>query len=525
MRLLDRMTVRLSSFLVLAVFTTLILGIGAFGLFANQNGRDAFEQLRQIQVAQSRALNQAYIASLRAQVTMDRAAQLIRTPSFDRPGPVIEQADAHMQQARDAFETFLSIPPLAAQAEAIDVLSSRFQSLVDTGLNLQLLMLQEGDVSGYASGQSRVSNMSEAFMESADAFSSQTAKQGDAWAARFDTLTDWLNVALGGALVLALVTVLVVVWGIQTKILHPLRRIVNHFRRIADGDLSTPVDNPGHNEIARLFQEVEVMRRSLADIVRQLRNSSTCVGQGMQAMSTSNQQLAERTHQQAASLQQTAANFDDLTTTVSDNAGHVHQADSLSSEATGKAHHGSQGVTAFADTMEEIHQRAARIGEIVGAIDAIAFQTTLLALNASVEAARAGQSGRGFAVVAGEVRTLAARSASAAREIRELSESAQESVTRGHALSDQARQDMQAIVEAIQGVSGLVNEVARASAEQQQGLEQVNQAMHQIKTVTQNNNAMVEQVSHTADDLDKEAEAMQDFARRFILPTDVEPTA
>lgn len=264
MRLLDRLTIRLSWSLVLIAFGAIILGTGGLGLYANHHGHAAFTDLRERQGQQSRALHQAYIATLRAQVAMDRAAHLLRVPSFDRPGPVIEQARAYMDEAKAAFERFRAVPVADGQQEAVEALASRFQSLFSTGLSLQLMLLEEQDPGGYDSGKSRVADMSQAFMDGADAFFAAAAERGDALAGRFNAMADWLNLALGAALAGALLLVLVVVWGVRANVIRPLSRIIDHFRRLADGDLATPVEGRGDNEIGQLYAELDGMRRALA---------------------------------------------------------------------------------------------------------------------------------------------------------------------------------------------------------------------------------------------------------------------
>ncbi|GEK74423.1 MULTISPECIES: methyl-accepting chemotaxis protein [Halomonas] len=518
------MTIRFSWFLVLIAFTAIILGTGALGLYANHHGRSAFDTLRDVQVAQSRALNRAYIATLRAQVAMDRAAHLVRVPSFDRPGPILEQAERHMDQAKAAFERFQALPVAESQQEAREALASRFQSLFSTGLSLQLMLLQEGDAGGYDSGQSRVSDMSQAFMDGADAFFAGAVERGDGLAERFSAVAGWLNLALLAALGGALAIVLVVIWGVRANVLRPLSRMIAHFRRIADGDLATLVEARSNNEIGQLYRELDGMRRALATTVARVRHGSDRVLDGAGDMSEGNQELASRTRQQAAALEQTTASLDEMTASVADNATHVGEANRLAEQATGKARQGGEVVADFVATMDDIHARSQRIGEIVGMIDDIAFQTNLLALNASVEAARAGEHGRGFAVVAGEVRSLASRSAGAAREIRDLIEASRSSVERGNGLSRRAGEDMTGIVAAIQGVSERVDQIAHASDEQRQGLEQVNQAMHQMGSVTQRNRDMVERAERTAATLEEEAERMRGFTAGFTLATAEAPT-
>ncbi|MDN3524875.1 methyl-accepting chemotaxis protein [Halomonas sabkhae] len=524
MRFIEQMSIRLSGLLVLIAFTVILVTLGALGLYANQHGRTAFDTLREQNVEQSRALHQAYIATLRTQVAMDRAAHLLRTPSFDRPGPVLERAEQRMQEAEAAFERFLAVP--AADQAIVDTLASRFQSLLGTGLSLQLMLLQEGDVGAYDSGQSRVSDMSQAFMQEADGFFANAETQGDAQAARFVELSGWLNLALGGALVAALLIVAVVVWGVRRNVLRPLGDVIAHFRRIAEGDLTGEVAARGDNEIDRLFRELDGMRRALAGTVRQVRESADRVFDGASHLSESNQELAARTRQQGGSLERTAANLDEMTVSVADNTEHVREASQLAERASDKASRGGEVVKAFVDTMGEVHERSGRIGEIVGLIDDIAFQTNLLALNASVEAARAGEHGRGFAVVAGEVRNLASRSGRAARDIRELIAASAASVEQGKSLSRQAGDDMRDIVAAIQGVDERIEQVAQASEEQHRGLVALNRDMNQMETVTQRNHGLVERANETAEALEVQAGHMRDFTGRFMLAAaDIAPRA
>ncbi|MHB0775363.1 methyl-accepting chemotaxis protein [Halomonas sp. WWR20] len=509
------MTIRLSWSLVLFAFTLIILGAGALGLYSNHHSRSAFGTLNQINVEQTQALNDAYIGMLRARVEMDRAAQLVRRPSFDRPEPVIEQAETLMTRAASDFQRFIEVPAQPEQAEAIETLQTRFQSLLNTGLSLQLMLLKDKDIAAYDSGQARVSDMSQAFMESADTFFAASAASGIGLSRRFETMTTWLNRAMGVALIAALLTVALVIWGVNANVLRPLKRIIEHFRRIAEGDLSQPIETHGNNEIGQLYSELGRMQASLAGTVTHMRDSSGLVLESAHRMREGNQELASRTQQQAASLEQTAAGLDELTANVAHSADHTHQASQLAEDATCRAREGEGVVAAFVGTMSEIHTRSAQIGEITGLIDTIAFQTNILALNASVEAARAGEHGKGFAVVANEVRSLATRSSDAAQEIRKLIDASRASVDQGNALSTRANDDMRSIVDAIQQVNSLIQQIAQASTEQHQGIDQLNQAMNQMEAATQHNTRLVEQATGSARDLEDEAARMRAFAARF----------
>lgn len=509
------MTIKLSWSLVLFAFTVAILGVGTLGLYSNHHSRDAFGTLNQINVEQAQALNQAYIDMLRARVEMDRAAQLLRRPSFDRPGPVIEQAEALMTHAADRFQQFLDIPAQPEQAEAIETLQARFQSLLNTGLALQLMSLKEDDIPAYDSGQSRVSDMSQAFMASAETFSAASAASGASLSSRFEAMAAWLNWIMIAALGAALAGVALVVWGINSNVLRPLEGLIDHFRRIAEGDLSQPIETRGNNEIGQLYNELNRMQTSLADTVTRMRGSSDLVLENARGMSEGNQELASRTRQQAVSLEQTASGLDELTANVAQSAEHAHQASRLAGDAASRAQQGESVVTTFVDTMGEIHTRSTKIGEIIGLIDTIAFQTNILALNASVEAARAGEHGKGFAVVANEVRSLATRSTAAAQDIRELIDASRASVDQGNALSERASGNMRSIVEAVHQVNELIQQIAHASGEQHQGIEQLNQAMNQMEAATQHNTRLVERSTDSAEALRGEAERTRAFAARF----------
>ncbi|GGX82722.1 methyl-accepting chemotaxis protein [Litchfieldella qijiaojingensis] len=519
MKKLDNMTIRVSWTLVLAAFSLMLAGIGGLGLYANHYSHQAFATLNQINVEQARALNHAYIDMLRARVEMDRAAELIRVPSFDRPEPVIEQAKALLTSAEEAFSHFLDTPAQAEQQDAIETLQQRFYSLLNTGLSLQLLVLEDGDVGAYRSGQSRVSEMSQAFMASADEFFDASAARGRGLSATFTRVSEWMSGSIIITMVASLVIAALVLWGVTRNVIRPLRRAIEHFRTISAGDLTAPIEQRGSNEIGQLFHELATMQRSLATLVARLREGSDHVLVSAQQMSLGNQELSSRTQQQSASLEQIAASLDELTTTVAGNADSARQADRLAGDAALQAREGNTVISEFVDTMDEIHERSKQIGEIIGLIDDIAFQTNILALNASVEAARAGDQGKGFAVVAGEVRTLASRSADAANQIRGLIAASRNSAEQGNALSARASAGMQDIVLAIQEVSTLMEQIANASQEQHLGIGQLNQAMSQMESVTQDNARLVELASRNAHTLEEEAKRMGECAARFTATT------
>ncbi|TFH85544.1 HAMP domain-containing protein [Billgrantia azerbaijanica] len=517
MKWMDNMTVKTSWTLVLAAFSALILAIGSLGLFANQVGRDAFATLNRVNVVQMRELNTAYENLLRSRIEMDRAAELLRKPSFDRPEPVIERAEALLSASRAAFERFLAIEPQPEQEAVIKALQNSFLSIVDNNLSLQLMMLQEEDVGGYRSGLSRVTEGTEHFVADIEAFFDLNERQGASLAERFGQTSTWLGWGVLGNLAAALVLIGVVVWGVRVNVLKPLRRIVEHFQRIAAGDLATSIEQRGNNEIGQLFTELATMQRSLTETVGRVSSSSEHVHRGSRALAEGNQALASQTQQQAAALEQTAASLEELTATVAQNAEHAQGVSRSADDASAKAREGDAVIQQFLTTMDEIHGHSDAIHAIIGLIESIAFQTNILALNASVEAARAGEQGRGFAVVATEVRDLATRSAQAAKDIRSRIQASRQSVEQGGALSREAAEHTRAILAAIERVSTLMGEISRASSEQHRGIEQVNQAMVQMEVATQDSARLVSEAAANAGALADEAQQMRDYARRFSL--------
>ena len=287
--------------------------------------------------------------------------------------------------------------------------------------------------------------------------------------------------------------------------------------RIAAGDLSPEPLRAGEDELGRMVQAMEAMRLSLTEVVGTVRENAVSVAAASAQIAQGNIDLSSRTEQQAAALQQTAATMDQLGSTVSHNADHAREADGLAREASTLASRGGEMVSQVVGTMGGISEASRKIGDIIGVIDSIAFQTNILALNAAVEAARAGEQGRGFAVVATEVRNLAQRSAEAAREIKALISTSVERVEQGVSLVDQTGRSVGEVVASIRRVSDIVAQISAASAEQSTGVAQVGQAVTQMDRATQQNAALVEQSAAAAGTLKSQAEQLVDAVARFCI--------
>ena len=318
-------------------------------------------------------------------------------------------------------------------------------------------------------------------------------------------------------------TVLVIVLGIflayrtTRAITVPVQQAVDATAAIAAGDLTTAIAQGYRDELGTLLTELAAMRGKLADIVSNVRQSAQSVSTASAEISQGNNDLSARTERQASALQQTAASMEQLGSTVRQNSDSAQAANRLATDANTVAAQGGEVVAQVVETMKGINDSSRRIADIISVIDSIAFQTNILALNAAVEAARAGEQGRGFAVVASEVRSLAGRSADAAKEIKQLISASVTRVEQGSALVDKAGLTMTEVVQSIQRVTDIVREISAASAEQSDGVAQVGEAVVQMDQATQQNAALVEEMAAAASSMKRQAQELVEAVAVFNL--------
>ena len=310
--------------------------------------------------------------------------------------------------------------------------------------------------------------------------------------------------------------VLMGVWIVR-MVTKPIAFAVEAAKEFASGDLTRTLSVQGNDEPAQMIRALESMRVGLASVVTNVRHGSEGVATASAEIAQGNNDLSARTEQQASALEQTAASMEELGSTVKQNADAARQANQLATSASAVAVKGGQVVGQVVETMKGINESSRRIADIISVIDGIAFQTNILALNAAVEAARAGEQGRGFAVVASEVRSLAGRSADAAKEIKSLINASVERVEQGSSLVDQAGVTMTEVVSSIKRVTDIMGEISAASNEQSLGVSQVGEAISQMDQATQQNAALVEQMAAAASSLKSQAQDLVQVVAAFKL--------
>nr|WP_283093781.1 methyl-accepting chemotaxis protein [Achromobacter sp. Marseille-Q0513] len=481
---------------------------------------DAVDDLNRVSTEQTRPLYETQGLLLRARVTLVAALLDVQAGRGAQAQASVDQAGKYLQDARQRYAVYQRVPKHteAGRKLATDM-DSVFGAYMDSiGALGEALRQQSADA--YVAAVSGTRAADARFEERVRAFLDHTERRGAEINAASDRRYEQAEVAAIVMLALALALALGCWRFINRRVLAPLQDAAVHFDRIASGDLTQRVTAVADNEIGLLFSALKRMQDSLTRTVSEVRRSVNEINTGAAEIASGNANLSTRTEEQAASLEETAASMEELATAVKQNTEHAQQANTLAAESRGVAQRGGQAVGQVVETMARISDSSRRIAEIVSVIDGIAFQTNILALNAAVEAARAGEQGKGFAVVAGEVRTLAQRSAQAAREVKDLIEQSTANVDSG---ADQVRvagDTMRDIVESVERVTRIMAEITEASSEQSVGIDQINRAVTQMDDVTQQNAALVEQAAAAASSLEQQAQRLATTAAFFKVPAE-----
>ena len=514
-----RMSIRAALTGTLAVFAALLMVMAALSYISDDLGQSAVREIDRGAVKQADHITRGNVQRLTARVKLglyhdDLMAR--RLTSDSQKSASAGEIRQHLQRARDYLADFAKVPEGAAEQELVAATAEKFGALLDL-LAAQVEALDRGDLERYRNlGEQQMAVLS-SFNTALDAYYAHLDKSTAALLQGYKAKHDLFTLIDLALLAVAAVIILAVRFGLQRVVVQPLAEVVGHLQRLAKADLSQPIEITAQNEIGQLQRAMTEMQGSLSAIVGTVRGSSAAIFEGSQNISQGNADLSSRTEQQAASLQETAASMEQITSTVRQNADNARQASALANDASGTVDRGRTVVADVVKTMQGIADSSKQIASIINVIDSIAFQTNILALNASVEAARAGEQGRGFAVVAGEVRTLAGRSAEAAKEIKVLIQDSTRRVGEGSQLAEQAGGNMVEMVAAVRRVTDIIDEISAASQEQSDGIGQINQAIAQMDQVIQQNAGLVQQASAASASLADQAERLEAVVAVFRL--------
>ncbi|WP_280151212.1 methyl-accepting chemotaxis protein [Piscinibacter sp. XHJ-5] len=488
---------------------------GAVGLFSVGRLADAFDGARAMGLA---VQNSQRAAMMHGAVRGDVQRAMLGAIGRDKAQIADAQAalDQHIKSLHTALHTLeglsLSTEANAAVGKTLPIVRAYAESAV------KLLELSTGDSPAAAAVAVPAFQKLYGEVETQMAQQVQAIERDEqAFRERSAAVVMQARVFVISALVVATAALLIASIALARHLARPMSHAVQVARTLAQGDLSVAVRPAGNDETVQLLDAMAHMQHNLSSIVRSVKGSADLVAAASADIAQGNQDLSARTERQASSLQETAASMEELSATVRRNADSAAQANGLAVDASSMAAKGGEVVGKVVETMQAIQQSSSRIAEVVDMVEALAAQTNILALNAAVEAARSGDSGRGFAVVASEVRSLAGRSAQAAKEIAALIQTCTERVESGSALVHHARDTMNDVAVRIGRVTAIMGEISVASSEQSAGVSQVEKAVTDMDETTQRNAALVQQMASAAGNLKQRADESVQAVALFKL--------
>lgn len=515
---LKDITIRRMILCTLLMISALLTGLSAISINGLHSSGEALASSSEL-LHEVSALSRVNDQIMRARLRLSRQLEYASEGQTAQAAEEGRGIDTALAEARRQQTVFVNLARKDTPAALLESMQAGFDALVTGGIAVQRQHLEANDIPrARAHAASAVVSASRAFGKSIENYEAY-AKQREThlWE---DAAAKRQQAYIGMGVVLGICLLLLVLGDryVVTFVKRPLDTLKGHFQRIAGGDLTTPIVPYGRNCVGQIVPYLHEMQASLVSTVHAVREGVVEINAGSSEIAAGNQDLSSRTEQQAASLEETAASMEQLLSTVTSNADNARQANAIAIEASAVALRGGQAVKDAVSTMREISNDSGRIEDIVGVIDGIAFQTNILALNAAVEAARAGEEGKGFAVVAAEVRSLAQRSAGAAKEIKQLLCASGATVQAGSTQVEIAGRTMEEIQGTIERLTLLVSQIATASQEQVIGIDQVNTAVTQMDQVTQQNAALVEQAAAAASSLEAQAQRLQGAVSTFRLP-------
>ncbi|WP_440480959.1 methyl-accepting chemotaxis protein [Serratia bockelmannii] len=507
--------------LMLLLLGLMPMGTGAIAFYFMQQNGHSIDRMSTFSDEEA-ALNRSWRALLQTQTLIDNMAfeRWAQTSRADiQQG--IDEARGELRSADVAFNLFWETPGLTVSrpdlGEAMKKVYLAQQAVLKQELTLladtpQAALIERLHAMAAEKRQvrQRLDNQFADYMRATVAAHRLAVEEAEQTQKVFARL-------LSGTLAAILLLLVAVQRDFRRRLILPLRQIAEHLQKVGRGDLRSEIAVRNNNEIGMLFASLRTMQQELSATVQQVRDGVESINHGTHEIAVGNADLSSRTEEQASALTETAASMEQITATVRQNADNATQAAGMVNQTAGIARNGETMMASAIDKMRAINDSARQVGDITSVIDGIAFQTNILALNAAVEAARAGEQGRGFAVVAGEVRNLAQRCATSAKEISGLVDGVTGDIAAGVRLVEQAGETMNAIVGSVNQVTSLMDNISYASEEQSKGVEQVGVAVTQMDQVTQQNAALVEEVATTAVGVEEQAALLAQAVAVFKL--------
>ncbi|WP_224553672.1 methyl-accepting chemotaxis protein [Pectobacterium versatile] len=458
----------------------------------------------------------------RAITRMERTMDYLQRNEPENAKNTLEMAQVALKNTKDSLEKFQAAEHVGVEPATVEAVNKTWSTLIATAIDPMNAALQRNDYEGFRQiFRSIYPPISLTFGEDIKRYSDNiTASSLIPSVNEHNTQN---RNSLIAVMIIGLIVLIFTEYYLRNYLVIPISVLKSHLAQLTAGRLGCELVEFGKNCAGRLIPDIKKLQKSLRDTVTVIRQSTTEINNGTSSIKDGNDNLSSRTEQQAAALQETAASMEEISSTVRQTTDHVHQVRQLAKDTAEMAQKGGNISANVMATMEGISASSRQISDITSVINSIAFQTNILALNAAVEAARAGEQGRGFAVVAGEVRTLAQRSAQAAKEIEAL---IAESVSRVETGAGQVRQSgeaMTAIIASIADVNDLIGEIAAATDEQTRGITQISQAVHEMDSVTQQNASLVMQSAEAAARLDEQTSELSAVVDVFNLDSDSDP--
>lgn len=517
MNFLRNITIRAMLLIILGAFLLLWASVSLYSM-SSLGKMTGLLEASEIQKKNVEMLSRGNDQYFRTVTRMVRSMAFMQAGNSADAEKTLTSAATALKNSSEALEQFKNTDHSIVDPEIATAMVDTWQTVISNGLQPMLAAVRENKPDVFQQlFMNTYPPLSVAFGGAMEKYQNSITSRSTESLQQVYSLLSWGRSVLMAALAIGALMLLLTDRYLVNYLVRPLNDIKGHFRVMANGDLGSPVEEFGRNCVGQLIPYLRDVQSKLISTVSTIRDSSAAIYQGSSEIRSGNNHLSARTEQQAAALAETAASMEQLSATVKQNADNVHQASTLSQDAAVAARRGGEVASDVVETMASITTSSKKIADITSVINGIAFQTNILALNAAVEAARAGEQGRGFAVVAGEVRSLAQRSAQAAKEIESLIAESVQRVGKGSEQVAQTGDVMNSIIVAVTRVNDLMGEIANASDEQSRGISQVGQAVAEMDGVTQQNASLVEQSAGAAASLEDQARQLTEAVALFKL--------